>query len=395
MASAFKYRWQRKDGARREAWRAQWVGADGRQQQRRGFDRKVDAMAYAADREAEARHGVTLEGERPSGRTTVKSWANTWLDAQDVRGSTRASYARCVKRIEDTLGSRTLASLRPSELKAWRRSLGQRLADSTVAHNASILSMILNAAVHDGLLDRNPMPTARGSATGRRVVDPDELLTLDQVRAWDAALPAHARGMAVVAATTGLRQGELLGLLPGDVDFLRGTARVWQQLLTPRGSGPVYGPPKTGASVRTVPLPQVAVDALAAYLAAFPAVEGEPIFRNARGGRWRRDTFGQCWQHAKQRVQRAAKQARADGVKEPMDLPEWAHWHGLRDVAASSLIWTGNDVRTVMAILGHSSPKETLGTYTRLWPDAQDTARKALDGLWSAVPERHGNATEG
>lgn len=371
MSSAYRYSWTRADGSTGKGWRARWVGPDGHTRSKRGFDRKGDAEAYAADREAEARHGVTLDGERPTGKTTVEVWAKTWLAGQDVRSGTLASYGYAIKRINKTFGGRSLASLRPSELRAWRKNLRDTYADTTAEQTASILAMIFRAAVHDGLLPRSPMPPAKGG-TGR-VVDPDQLLTLAQVLAWDAKLPEHARGMAVIAAQTGLRQGELLGLQVCDVDFLGRTIRVSQQLVGNR----VYGPPKTRAGERTVPLPRLAQEALAAHIAAYPSPDGEPIFLTHRGNRWSRSGFQGAWSTA------------ATDAK----LPEWAHWHALRDVAASALIRGGVDLRAVMSALGHTSSEETLRTYSRLWPDAQDNARRSLDAAWSDTSTRHGRST--
>lgn len=393
MASAYPYTWTRSDGSTGRAWRARWVGADGRPQSKRGFDRKRDAESYASDREAEARHGVALGQVAPSGRTTVEAWGKTWLAGLEVRPQTRTAYEYGVKRINASLGGRSLVSLRPSELKAWRRGLGDRLAPATVDATVSVLAMMLRAAVQDGLLERSPLAPQRGGVSSSRVVDPDELLTLEQVHAWGLAMPRRGRRgqagadvpgpcaeMPLVAATTGLRQGELLGLQVADVDFLRRSVRVWQQLVSPAGKGqPEYGPPKTAAGVRSVPLPQITADALARHLERYPPVEGEPIFRPPRSMRWSRSNFGEVWQAAKKTA----------------GLPGWAHWHSLRDVYASSLIRAGVDLRTVMTLLGHTSSEETLRTYARLWPDAQDVARKALEQMWSSESTRHGRATEG
>lgn len=372
MASASKYTWARKDGTTGRGWRAVWVRADGRQGTKRGFDRETDAKNYAADRETEIRHGVTLTGERPSARTTVSVWAATWLEQAEVRPSTAKAYKYAVARITDTLGGRSVGGLRPSELKAWRRALAQRYAATTAEQTSAVLAMILRAAVNDGLIPRSPMPPASGGKT-QRVVDPAELLTLEQVRGWDAKLPAHARAMAVVAAQTGLRQGELLGLRARDVDFLRGLVHVSGQLVEAPGQ-PAYGPPKTAAGTRTVPLPRLAQDALAAHMAAFPSPEGEPLFLTRAGRRWRRSAFHDCW--------KAAKKAAG--------LPGFAHWHALRDVFASSCIRSGMDVKTLMTLMGHATSDETLRTYARLWPDAHEDARKRLNRVWAESSADHG-----
>ena len=388
MPSAHRYTWQTSGGKTRAAWRAQWVGPDGKQRQKRGFDRKGDALGYAADREAEARHGITIDGERPSGRTTVEVWTKTWLAAQEVRPSTAEAYRYGVARINAAFGGRPLASLRPTEIRAWRKGLGQRYAESTAAQTAALLAMVLRAAVHDRLIESSPMPPTRHGESGGRVVDPDQLLTPAQITAWGAAMtpvphprskwlaPAVAVELPLVAARTGLRRGELLGLRLEDVDFLRREITVDHQLLT---TGE-YGPPKTAAGVRKVPLTEDVTAAINRHLTVQPARVGEPIFRAVRGRRWTFSAFQETWERGRVAA----------------ELPEWVHWHALRDVYASTLIRSGLDLREVMSLLGHTSSEETLRTYARLWPDSRDRARVALEAAWgdvSSASERHGRAT--
>jgi len=379
MSSAHKYSWTTSDGRKRSAYRALPVGPDGKQRGKRGFDRKGDALDWASDREAEARHGITIDGERPSGRTTVEVWTRTWLTAQEVRPSTAQSYKMAVKRINAAFGGRSLASIRPTELRTWRsKTLGETYAASTAAHTAAVFAMVLKAAVQDRLIERSPMPPARhGSVSSTRVVDPDQLLTPSQIAAWAAGMapkqhprskwtpPAVAVEMPLVAARTGLRKGELLGLRLEDVDFLRREIRVDHQLLR---TG-LYGPTKTAAGNRTIPLTADVGAAINRHLLIQPAIAGEPIFRGVRGRRWTHEAFRTCWERGRVAA----------------DLPEWVHWHALRDVYASTLIRSGLDLREVMTLLGHTSSEETLRTYARLWPDSRERAREALEAVWIEV----------
>jgi integrase len=64
----------------------------------------------------------------------------------------------------------------------------------------------------------------------------------------------------VLALTTGLRQGELLGLKWEDIDLEAGKLRVRRTLATAKG-GPVLTAPKTKSSRRTVRLTQRAEEA--------------------------------------------------------------------------------------------------------------------------------------
>lgn len=105
------------------------------------------------------------------------------------------------------------------------------------------------------------------SAMSKQVVP----LTTEQVAVAREALPPQLQALVTLAAGTGMRQAECLGLTVDRVKFLECTVTVDRQLVTVPGQPPSLGPPKTQASNRTIPLPQVVVDTLAAHLAAFPS----------------------------------------------------------------------------------------------------------------------------
>ncbi len=119
----------------------------------------------------------------------------------------------------------------------------------------------------------------------------------EQVRAMVDAVPDRYRALVILLAGAGLRPAEGLGLTVDRVDFLRRTIRVDRQLVTVSGRSPFLAPPKTPSSVRTIPVPQAVVDALAAHVRDYaPGPDGlvftdcksDPVRRNAIGHVWRR-----------------------------------------------------------------------------------------------------------
>ena len=149
----------------------------------------------------------------------------------------------------------------------------------------------MKAAVRDRRIPANPCEGTKLPKVERTRVVP---LTTEQVHRSARVCP-RLRALVTFAAGTGMRQGECFGLTVDRVDFLRRTVTVDRQLVTLPGRAPFLAPPKTQASVRTIPLPHVVVEALAAHLRAFPAgpdgyvftLEGEPITRQAFGHMWR------------------------------------------------------------------------------------------------------------
>jgi integrase len=129
---------------------------------------------------------------------------------------------------------------------------------------------------------------------------------------------------------------------------------------------PYLGPPKTEASVRTIPLPLIVVDSIAAHLAEYEPGDLRTIFSGDRGEPLRRNRFSE-------RVWRPAV-ARAG-------LRPGTRFHDLRHYYASLLIRYGESVETVQARLGHASATETLDTYAHLWPHSEDRTCEAVDSM--------------
>lgn len=194
-------------------------------------------------------------------------------------------------------------------------------------------------------------------------------LTVEQVSTLAGAFPKRCRSLIVFAAGMGMRQGECFGLTVDRVDFLRHQVRVDRQLTGAKAGVPEFGPPKSKAGFRTVPMPEVVSTDLAAHLAKCGTGPAGLVFTNTRGTPLTRSLCGDMWHRAR------AKAA----------LPNWATFHDLRHFYASLLIAKGCSVKSVQKRLGHQSAMETLDTYGHLWPDSDDETRQAVDGALSVL----------
>lgn len=348
-------------------WRARYRDGDGREHARH-FDRKVDAQRWVTGQAAAVDVGAHIDPK--AGRATFAEYAEHWRAAQVHRPTTRAYVETMLRRHAlPHFGARSLASVRPSQVQAWVRGLTDVLAPTTVEVVYRYVSAIFRAATADRLITSSPCIGVRLPKIAPRQVVPLETAAVHEL---SAAVPDRYRALVVLAAGTGLRQGECLGLEVRHVDFLRRMLTVEQQLVLLPGAPPQIAPPKTEASYRTVPLPQVVVDALAAHLAAFPAGPSGLVFTTPAGEPIRRTAFSaNVWRPA---VARAG-------------LPAGTHFHDLRHYFASLLIRHGESVKVVQARLGHASASETLDTYSHLWPDSEDRTRAAVDSVLGALAD--------
>jgi integrase len=128
------------------------------------------------------------------------------------------------------------------------------LAPLTQHHIHSLLRQVLASAVKAKRITRSPISDIETKPKAKRrdkieVMDEDELaMLLDHLKSHWLYVPT------LVAASTGLRRGEVLGLRWRDIDFAKGTLQVTQAVELVGGKIGVK-PPKTERSARTIKLP--------------------------------------------------------------------------------------------------------------------------------------------
>jgi integrase len=356
---------------RGSSWQATYRGPNGRERSKT-FRLRVEAEGWVSDELSALRHGTWIDPT--GGKVTFQAYGEQWRSVQIHRPSTAAQVETNLRRhVYPTLGERPIGAIRPSEIQAWVRGLAEGLEPSTVELVYRYAVAIFRAAVADRVIAQNPAFGIRLPKTEPKRIEP---LGSEVVEAIIDAVPDRYRALVVLAAGTGLRQGECFGLTIDRIDFLRRQVTVDRQLVLLPGSGPVLGPPKTQASYRAVPLPVVVLDALAAHVARYPVGIDGFVFTNDVGQPIRRTRFSDVWRPA-------MKVAGA---------PAGTGFHALRHFYASLLIRHGESIKVVQARLGHASAAETLDTYSHLWPDSEDRTRAAVDEVLGATRAEGGCA---
>jgi integrase len=209
------------------SYRARWREYPGGPQRTKHFDRKVDAERHLVSVQHHILSGTYTAPE--AGQMTVAAYAEDWMGRRTWAPSTDERIHRDFRLyVNPTLGNRPLASLRRSHIEQWAKELP--LAPSTARMVFETLSSMLEAAVDDERIARNP---AKGARLAKAETVPFVPMTVDQVRAVAAAMAEPVRAGVLVVAGTGLRQGELFGLSVDRVDFMRRELRVDRQLFTP------------------------------------------------------------------------------------------------------------------------------------------------------------------
>lgn len=239
-----------------------------------GATRKLTILDRATGRETLARAvgGNPDAALSPDGGTlvigpsqAVEQFPTTWLAdvvAHTVRESTHESYAQMVRcHVLPKLGKTKLTKLTAQHLAAlYALKLAEGLSARSVQYLRAILHRALKQAVRWNLVARNVadlVDAPRPKRTEIRPLSPRQVQTL-----VGAAKGDRLEALYVLAVSTGLRQGELLGLGWADVDLDSATIRVSRQLSRAKGKGYTFGEPKTARGRRGVTLPAFAVAAL-------------------------------------------------------------------------------------------------------------------------------------
>lgn len=361
---------QRSNGA----WRARYRDAAGKEHARH-FPRKRDAQRWLDEITTSLVTGKYVDPR--SARLTFREYAETWLAAQVHRDATATLYAgHLARHAYPTLGDLPLGSVLTTTVQAWVKSLSQESADGTRGALApatiglvyNVVASVFRAAVRDRKLAETPCVGIRLPDVEKARVAP---LTTDQVDALAQAMPVELRALVVLAAGTGMRQGEVLGLTRDRLRMLGRNPEVTvdRQLVTRPGGTTAFGPTKTRASNRVIPLPRVVIAALNEHIARHEIGDGELLF-TYQGRPLTRQRFGHLWRPAA----KAAELTPATGTG----------MHALRHYYASLLIRYGESVKTVQGRLGHKSATETLDTYGHMWADSDDRTREAVDSVLGA-----------
>ena len=334
-----------------------------RQHHKRGFKTMRDARAYLTVQEVAVGNGEYIDPKMS--KITVGELGDQWIEGR--RAIWKPSYLKSVEtswrvHVRSRWGDRPIGSIRHSEVQQWVSELARDRSATVVYRAFGILKDIYEMAIRDRRIVRTPTEhTMLPKRKPRRHV----FLTVEQLMALAEASGDH-RALVLVLGFCGLRWGEATGLRVGDIDFDRNRIRV-DKSATRIGREVVVGSTKTGRS-REVSMPAVVADALRVQIAG--KRPDDLVFDNGFGGYLRQQSAAdgnRGW---------FAKAVRTSGVPR-------LRVHDLRHTAASIAISAGANPKYVQRMLGHSSAKMTLDTYSDLFDRDIDRVADNINDLVS------------
>lgn len=362
-------------------YKVRYIDPSGDERSKMFPDRQLTAaQAFLHKIEHDKARGTFLDPA--GGKIRFRDYAGEWLESQTFDESTRiGTELRLRLHTYPHLGDTALRDIRPSTIRSWDRSL-QRAGKAETYRRLIFanVSAILSAAIDDELIAKNPC--AAKSVTAPRGKYPKVVPWTDaRVHQVREALGERYRIMVTVGAGCGLRQGEVFGLSPDDIDTDAEVIHVRRQIkLLPHKM--VFALPKHGKA-REVPLPTEVAHAVKRHIEAFPplpvtlpwkTLDGDPVtvpllvYTREQNPIYRNSFNHHVWKPA----------LRAAGIPDPKRADGF---HALRHFYASVLLDAGESIRALAEYLGHGDPGFTLRTYTHLMPTSAARTRAALDRI--------------
>lgn len=327
------------------------------------------------------------------GNMAFCTFAEKWMDEYarvKLAPKTISRYEDFLKRINKAIGHIKLSDIKPLQLNAFYRNLGQEgvkqdckgksikgatLSPKTIVDHHRLISSILSYAVKWQLLDMNVAQRADPPKIPHKEISILDELEIKRLLTLLDNEPMQYKVMVKLLIYSGMRRGELLGLEWKDIDFDTGLIRIVRTSQYIGNKTIITKEPKTSSGRRKFMLNQSACDMLREYK------QWQEEKRRELGDEWiDTDRLFTQW-NGKPIFPDTISGWFSDFVKKNK-LPK-VTLHSLRHSNISILISEGVDIATVSKRAGHSSVAVTLSIYTHPLRskdiEAADKLESALD----------------
>ncbi|HET8944447.1 MAG TPA: site-specific integrase [Dehalococcoidia bacterium] len=369
------------------------------------------ARAWLAKAQTESTKGEFIDPR--DGAILLRDYVDKhWWPTRTGDPATVSTVSRRVRnQILPYLGGLPLRQIKVDSLRKWLADLDGVISPGTAVVVWGYLSNILDCAVDDERIPKNPC-RAKTIKAPSKPPNKARAWTRQRVKAVQDALPAQYQILVDIGAGAGLRQGEALGLAVDDVDLVGGVIHVRRQIRSVDGKL-VFSLPK-GNKTRTVPVSDHLAARIEAHMASFPATAVTLPWKNPRPAQTRVEARERAPQtHRLLVANRNSSAVRANMwnehywkralvaagvIPEPVKVkrktgrgnrlvykaaPEHG-FHCLRHTFASVQLDSRENPVAVSKWLGHADAAITLRVYGHFLPEADGRGRQAMDAWFSS-----------
>lgn len=244
-----------------------------------------------------------------------------------------------------------------------------------------ILRGVFNAAVDNNLIAKSPVPT-KIKSKGVRTKEKTALTADQSKRLLNAVSSTRAYLFCLIALQTGMRRGEICGLMWEDIDLDKQIIHVRHNAVFTSSQTIVSEALKTSAAVRDIPIPPTLLDTLKGLKSS----GGSPFVLHMDNGKpLSQSSFSNLWDMVRRRTvaDPAELGTKATNSKMVRSLDFHVTPHLLRHTYITRLFESGLDIKEIQYLAGHTTVDMTLRVYTHYQHETrqQDTANKVCAAL--------------
>lgn len=323
-------------------WTAGYRAPDGQEHRAPDtFETKKDAEVWLSQIEADLTRGDWRDPD--AGAVNFHEYAVQWIGERELSATTRELYERLLRlHLAPHLGRYDLDEITAPRVRTWRAERLNETGPTTVAKCYRLLKAILETAVDDELIRRNP---CRIKGAGKEAAAERPTATVAQVDALADAMGPRWRLMVYIGAYGPARPEELAELRRTDVDL--DAVGVWVRRAAPEltTGRRVVGDTKSEAGKRFIALPGFLAKELRRHVSwyAEKAPDGL-LFVGERKAPFRRSTFGRKWRKARVKV----------------GMPANFRFYDLRHTGHTLATQVGATLKDTMVRAGQSSERAAL-----------------------------------
>lgn len=332
------------------------------------------------DKELQLRKQIEAGLYNDNRRLTLDSYFKEWLVTKraTTKGNTLKTYKSCYyKHISPILGEKKVQAIERREVIQLQSIASECLASTTCNAVLRTLKIILNDAVRDEVINRNPAEGVKSlKATKEKATKTiHRALTEQEQEIFMSELKGNFYyEFIALLLTTGMRFGEAAALQWHDIDYKQNVIYITKTLTFSEEGQIIIGTsPKSEAGKREIPMNDTIKEILKTQKKKFLLVKGSKIL-HLNDCIFFNSHEGVVKNHA---INRAIKQTLDSLEQKGMHIEPFTA-HALRDTFATRYIEQGGNMQTLKTILGHSSLSMTMDLYSHVLPN---TKQKEMNNL--------------
>lgn len=337
-----------------------------------GFRTKGEAVAAATEIEADMNKGLTPHLNPEPFDDYFKKWIQIYK--VDISKNTRARYLNTHKTIEEYFGSKPIQNIKKQEYQIFLNQYGETRSKASVKKLNTQIRACVKDAIDEGVLrldfTRNVKLTGlEGKSSTEKHLDYQESqLLLKEI--YEKLEVSNTYYLLLLALTSGMRFGELVGLTRNDFNFFNNTIDITETWGYSKDMHEGFGETKNKQSVRTIKMDQKTMTTFRKLFERTPTNIHNLVFYSPQ---------------SKYKV--ISNNAANKLLKNVLKRLEINHisMHGLRHTHASVLLYKKVSIYYVSERLGHNDIDTTLKEYSHVIKELREEDEEATTKVYEQM----------